>query len=94
MIDDIINSYNANCDLRDIDVLLELLTELKNLGIEEVFINNQYFSEPKQIIHINKNKKVSHAVYLSILNMDLTESVNLIRGEKEKYNINHTYIIK
>ena len=93
MIEDIINSYNIDRDLTDIDVLLELLIELENLGVEEVFVNNEYFNEPKQIISIHKKRAVSEAVYLSILDMDFNESVNLIKGEKEKDNINYTYSI-
>ncbi|MEI0495290.1 hypothetical protein R4J09_07725 [Brachyspira intermedia] len=93
MIEDIINSYNIDRDLTDIDVLLELLIELENLGVEEVFVNNEYFNEPKQIISIHKKRAVSSAVYLSILDMSFDESVNLIKGEKEKNNINYTYII-
>ena len=93
MIEDIINSYNIDRDLTDIDVLLELLIELENLGVEEVFVNNEYFNEPKQIISIHKKRAVSEAVYLSILDMDFNESINLIKGEKERNNINYTYII-
>lgn len=93
MIEDIINSYNTDRDLTDIDVLLDLLIELENLGVEEVFVNNKYFNEPKQIIDIHKNKGVSNAVYLSILDMSFNESFKLIKGEKEIENIIHTYTI-
>ncbi|PCG20835.1 hypothetical protein [Brachyspira sp. G79] len=93
MIENIINSYNTDRDLTDIDVLLDLLIELENLGVEEVFVNNKYFNEPKQIIDIHKNKGVSNAVYLSILDMSFNESVKLIKGEKEIENIIHTYTI-
>ncbi|TVL62697.1 hypothetical protein [Brachyspira hyodysenteriae] len=93
MIENIINSYNIDRDLNDIDVLLELLIELENQGIEEVFVNNKYFNEPKQIISIYKNRAVSEAVYLSISDMDFNESINLIKGEKERNNINYTYSI-
>ncbi|WPC23055.1 hypothetical protein N4239_08885 [Brachyspira hyodysenteriae] len=93
MIEDIINSYNIDRDLTDIDVLLELLIELENLGVEEVFVNNEYFNEPKQIISIHKKRAVSEAVYLSISDMDFNESINLIKGEKERNNINYTYSI-
>ncbi|MCZ9920428.1 MULTISPECIES: hypothetical protein [Brachyspira] len=93
MIEDIINSYNIDRDLTDIDVLLELLIELENLGVEEVFVNNEYFNEPKQIISIHKKRAVSEAVYLSISDMDFNESINLIKGEKERNNINYTYTI-
>lgn len=93
MIEDIINSYNIDRDLTDIDVLLELLIELENLGVEEVFVNNEYFNEPKQIISIHKKRTVSEAVYLSIPDMDFNESINLIKGEKERNNINYTYTI-
>ena len=93
MIEDIINLYNTDRDLTDIDVLLDLLIELENLGVEEVFINNEYFNEPKQIISIHKKRCVSDAVYLSIPDMSFNESVNLIKGEKEKNNINYTYTI-
>lgn len=93
MIEDIINSYNTDRDLTDIDVLLDLLIELENLGVEEVFVNNKYFNKPKQIISIHKKRAVSDAVYLSIPDMSFDESVNLIKGEKEKNNINYTYII-
>ncbi|WPC23178.1 hypothetical protein N4239_05015 [Brachyspira hyodysenteriae] len=93
MIENIINSYNTDRDLSDIDVLLELLIELENLGVEEVFVNNEYFNEPKQIISIHKKRAVSEAVYLSISDMDFNESINLIKGEKERNNINYTYSI-
>ena len=93
MIEDIINSYNTDRDLTDIDVLLELLIELENLGVEEVFVNNEYFNEPKQIISIHKKRAVSEAVYLSISDMDFNESINLIKREKERNNINYTYTI-
>ena len=93
MIEDIINSYNIDRDLTDIDVLLELLIELENLGVKEVFVNNEYFNEPKQIISIHKKRAVSNAVYLSIPDMDFNESINLIKGEKERNNINYTYTI-
>lgn len=93
MIENIINSYNIDRDLNDIDVLLELLIELENLGVEEVFVNNEYFNEPKQIISIHKKRAVSKAVYLSISDMDFNESINLIKGEKERNNINYTYTI-
>lgn len=93
MIEDIINSYNIDRDLTDIDVLLELLIELENIGVEEVFVNNEYFNEPKQIISIHKKRAVSEAVYLSISDMDFNESINLIKGEKERNNINYTYSI-
>lgn len=93
MIEDIINLYNTDRDLTDIDVLLDLLIELKNIGIEEVFVNNKYFNKPKHIIDIHKKRAVSSAVYLSIPDMGFEESINLIKGEKEKNNINYTYTI-
>lgn len=93
MIEDIINLYNIDRDKTDIDVLLELLIELENRGIEEVFVNNEYFNEPKRIISIHKKRTVSDAVYLSIPDMGFEESINLIKGEKEKNNINYTYTI-
>ncbi|MEI0579427.1 hypothetical protein [Brachyspira pilosicoli] len=93
MIEDIINLYNTDRDLTDIDVLLELLIELENRGIEEVFVNNEYFNEPKHIKSIHKKRAVSDAFYLSIPNMGFEESINLIKGEKEKNNINYTYTI-
>ena len=92
MIENIINSYNTRKDLSNIDTLIDLLIELENNGIEEVFVNNEYFDEPKQIIDIYKNVGID-CVYLSILDMTLNEAINLIKEEKKRENLNYTYII-
>ena len=92
MIENIINSYNTRKDLSNIDTLIDLLIELENNGIEEVFVNNEYFDESKQIIDIYKNVGID-CVYLSILDMTLNEAINLIKEEKKRENLNYTYII-
>ena len=92
MIENIINSYNTRKDLSNINTLIDLLIELENNGIEEVFVNNEYFDESKQIIDIYKNVGID-CVYLSILDMTLNEAINLIKEEKKRENLNYTYII-
>ena len=91
MIENIINSYNTRKDLSNINTLIDLLIELENNGIEEVFVNNEYFDESKQIIDIYKNVGID-CVYLSILDMTLNEAINLIKEEKKRENLNYTYI--
>lgn len=90
MIDEILNKYK-NCDLSNIDVLIDFLIDLENSGMEEVLINQKYFSEAKQIIHIGKGYSIPYCVYLSVLDMDREEAINLIKQEKELNNINYIY---
>ncbi|WP_157152315.1 hypothetical protein [Brachyspira sp. SAP_772] len=90
MINEILNKYK-NCDLSNIDVLIDFLIDLENSGMEAVFINQKYFSEAKHIIHIGKSNSIPYCVYLSVLDMDREEAINLIKQEKELNNINYIY---
>ena len=88
MIDSVITKYK-NCDFSDIDTLIDILIDLENIGIEEVYVNNKYFKEPKQITGVYKS--IGACVHLSILDMNKDEAISLIKKEKELNGISYVY---
>ncbi|WP_288550278.1 hypothetical protein [uncultured Brachyspira sp.] len=85
-------TYNFDSAIIKLNTLLKILKELKDSGVEEVFIMNKYFNYAKDF-DFEKIGYIKSCIYLSISDMEVSEATNLIKSEKENYNINHTYEI-
>ncbi|MDA0093871.1 hypothetical protein OFR75_02230 [Brachyspira hyodysenteriae] len=64
MIEDIINSYNTDRDLSDIDVLLDLLIELETLELRKfVLIINILIIQNRLLIFIKRDAYLMPFIY-------------------------------